>query len=62
MFACVQPPPRRPLNFAEAHENDEEKQFRRVFHQLAGDVSYYINIISIFDTDVYPVVVAQIKR
>ncbi|KAE8294874.1 Calpain small subunit 1 [Larimichthys crocea] len=31
------PPPRRPLNFAEAHENDEEKQFRKVFHQLAGD-------------------------
>ncbi|XP_029302815.1 calpain small subunit 1b isoform X1 [Cottoperca gobio] len=31
------PPPRRPLNFAEAHENDEEKQFRRVFQQLAGD-------------------------
>ncbi|XP_030007395.1 calpain small subunit 1b [Sphaeramia orbicularis] len=31
------PPPRRPLNFAEAHENEEEKQFRRVFHQLAGD-------------------------
>ncbi|KAL3057832.1 hypothetical protein OYC64_008143 [Pagothenia borchgrevinki] len=31
------PPQRRPLNFAEAHENDEEKQFRRVFQQLAGD-------------------------
>lgn len=31
------PPPRRPLNFAEAHESDEEKQFRKVFHQLAGD-------------------------
>ncbi|XP_039985805.1 calpain small subunit 1b isoform X1 [Xiphias gladius] len=31
------PPPRRPLNFAETHENDEEKQFRRVFQQLAGD-------------------------
>ncbi|MEQ2277467.1 hypothetical protein XENORESO_003118, partial [Xenotaenia resolanae] len=30
------PPPRRPLN-AEANENDEEKQFRRVFQQLAGD-------------------------
>lgn len=36
---CVQPPPRRPLNFAEAHENEEEKQFRRIFQQLAGDVS-----------------------
>uniref|UniRef100_A0A3Q3WKB1 EF-hand domain-containing protein n=1 Tax=Mola mola TaxID=94237 RepID=A0A3Q3WKB1_MOLML len=34
---CVQPPPRRPLNFAEAHENEEEKQFRRIFQQLAGD-------------------------
>lgn len=31
------PPPRRPLNFQAAHENDEEKQFRRVFQQLAGD-------------------------
>ncbi|XP_058489362.1 calpain small subunit 1b [Solea solea] len=31
------PPPRRPLNFAEAHENDEEKQFRKVFQQIAGD-------------------------
>uniref|UniRef100_A0A096M1A5 Calpain small subunit 1 n=1 Tax=Poecilia formosa TaxID=48698 RepID=A0A096M1A5_POEFO len=32
------PPPRRPLNYAEAHENDEEKQFRKVFQQLAGDI------------------------
>ncbi|XP_060941607.1 calpain small subunit 1a [Limanda limanda] len=31
------PPPRRPLAYAEQHENDEEKQFRRVFQQLAGD-------------------------
>ncbi|XP_062261787.1 calpain small subunit 1a [Platichthys flesus] len=31
------PPPRRPLAYAEQHENDEEKQFRRVFKQLAGD-------------------------
>ncbi|KAI3354387.1 hypothetical protein L3Q82_018500 [Scortum barcoo] len=31
------PPPRRPLNFAKAQESDEEKQFRRVFKQLAGD-------------------------
>uniref|UniRef100_A0A3B4Y4W2 Calpain small subunit 1-like n=1 Tax=Seriola lalandi dorsalis TaxID=1841481 RepID=A0A3B4Y4W2_SERLL len=31
------PPPRRPLNFAESHENDEEKQFRKVFKQLAGE-------------------------
>ena len=36
---CLQPPPRRPLNFAETHETEEEKQFRRVFKQLAGDVS-----------------------
>ncbi|KAM8853235.1 calpain small subunit 1b [Synchiropus picturatus] len=34
---CDPPPPRRPINFAEAHESDEEKQFRRVFQQLAGD-------------------------
>ncbi|CAN9493068.1 unnamed protein product [Ophioblennius macclurei] len=31
------PPPRRPLQFEEAHENEEEKQFRRVFKQLAGE-------------------------
>ncbi|XP_035034346.1 calpain small subunit 1a [Hippoglossus stenolepis] len=31
------PPPRRPLAYAEQHENDEEKQFRKVFQQLAGD-------------------------
>ncbi|XP_008295585.1 calpain small subunit 1a [Stegastes partitus] len=31
------PPPRRPLAYAEQHESDEEKQFRRVFQQLAGD-------------------------
>uniref|UniRef100_A0A3P9P5L4 Calpain, small subunit 1 a n=1 Tax=Poecilia reticulata TaxID=8081 RepID=A0A3P9P5L4_POERE len=31
------PPPRRPTVYAEQHENDEEKQFRRVFQQLAGD-------------------------
>lgn len=34
-----QPPPRRPVAYAEHHESDEEKQFRRVFQQLAGDVS-----------------------
>ncbi|XP_031159938.1 calpain small subunit 1b [Sander lucioperca] len=31
------PPPRRPLNFAESHDTEEDKQFRRVFQQLAGD-------------------------
>lgn len=31
------PPPRRPLNFAETHETEEEKRFRRLFSQLAGD-------------------------
>uniref|UniRef100_A0A8C7XXS0 Calpain small subunit 1 n=1 Tax=Oryzias sinensis TaxID=183150 RepID=A0A8C7XXS0_9TELE len=31
------PPPRRPQHFAESNENEEEKQFRRVFQQLAGD-------------------------
>nr|XP_057935633.1 calpain small subunit 1b isoform X2 [Doryrhamphus excisus] len=31
------PAPRRPLAFEEAHENDEEKQFRQVFKQLAGE-------------------------
>ncbi|XP_077466869.1 calpain small subunit 1-like isoform X1 [Stigmatopora argus] len=33
------PPPRRPLAFEEAHENDEEKAFRRAFKKLAGEVS-----------------------
>uniref|UniRef100_A0A3Q0R8E9 Calpain small subunit 1 n=1 Tax=Amphilophus citrinellus TaxID=61819 RepID=A0A3Q0R8E9_AMPCI len=36
-FFCVQPPPRRPLNFAQANESEEEKRFRNVFQQLAGD-------------------------
>ncbi|XP_026233113.1 calpain small subunit 1b [Anabas testudineus] len=31
------PPPRRPLHASQIQENDEEKQFRRVFQQLAGD-------------------------
>ncbi|XP_034405707.1 calpain small subunit 1a [Cyclopterus lumpus] len=31
------PPPRRPVVYAEQHESDEEKQFRRVFQQLAGE-------------------------
>lgn len=42
MFAdasALQPPPRRPLAYAEHNENDEEKQFRAVFQKLAGDVS-----------------------
>uniref|UniRef100_A0A3B3Z1V0 EF-hand domain-containing protein n=1 Tax=Poecilia mexicana TaxID=48701 RepID=A0A3B3Z1V0_9TELE len=48
------PPPRRPLNYAEAHENDEEKQFRKVFQQLAGDVSFitlYRLLFSCFSSD-----------
>uniref|UniRef100_A0A8C7RQX3 Calpain, small subunit 1 b n=1 Tax=Oncorhynchus mykiss TaxID=8022 RepID=A0A8C7RQX3_ONCMY len=31
------PPPRRPLAYVEQNENDEERQFRKVFQQLAGD-------------------------
>ncbi|KPP57808.1 hypothetical protein Z043_124428, partial [Scleropages formosus] len=31
------PPPRRPLAYAEQNETEEERQFRRVFQQLAGD-------------------------
>ncbi|XP_078121656.1 calpain small subunit 1a isoform X1 [Sander vitreus] len=31
------PPPRRPVQYAEQSESSEEKQFRRVFQQLAGD-------------------------
>uniref|UniRef100_A0A3B5M4P2 Calpain, small subunit 1 a n=1 Tax=Xiphophorus couchianus TaxID=32473 RepID=A0A3B5M4P2_9TELE len=32
-----QPPARQPAVYAEKHESDEEKQFRKVFQQLAGD-------------------------
>ncbi|XP_029704248.1 calpain small subunit 1a [Takifugu rubripes] len=31
------PPPRRPAVYAEQNESDEERQFRKVFQQLAGD-------------------------
>ncbi|XP_076847118.1 calpain small subunit 1a [Brachyhypopomus gauderio] len=31
------PPPRRPYSYAVANENDEERQFRKVFQQIAGD-------------------------
>ncbi|KAK7904271.1 hypothetical protein WMY93_016878 [Mugilogobius chulae] len=31
------PPPRRPMAYAEQHESDEERQFRKVFQQLAGE-------------------------
>lgn len=31
------PPPRRPLAYSNPNETDEERQFRKVFQQLAGD-------------------------
>lgn len=31
------PPPRRPLNYAQSNDTEEEKQFRKVFQQLAGE-------------------------
>ncbi|XP_051963546.1 calpain small subunit 1b [Xyrauchen texanus] len=31
------PPPKRPLAYANQNESEEEKQFRKVFKQLAGD-------------------------
>ncbi|XP_018597437.1 calpain small subunit 1-like [Scleropages formosus] len=31
------PPPRRPLAYAEQNETEEERQFRKIFKQLAGD-------------------------
>ncbi|XP_029029767.1 calpain small subunit 1a [Betta splendens] len=31
------PPPRMPVQYAEQRESDEERQFRKVFQQLAGD-------------------------
>ncbi|KAL0994647.1 hypothetical protein UPYG_G00125310 [Umbra pygmaea] len=37
-FMPTDPPaPRRPLAYAEQNESDEERQFRKVFQQLAGD-------------------------
>uniref|UniRef100_A0AAY5JWE3 EF-hand domain-containing protein n=1 Tax=Esox lucius TaxID=8010 RepID=A0AAY5JWE3_ESOLU len=36
-FVPDPPPPRRPLAYAEQNESDEERQFRKVFQQLAGD-------------------------
>ncbi|KAM3615801.1 uncharacterized protein V6R79_008075 [Siganus canaliculatus] len=36
-FPSDPPKPRPPLHFAEAHESEEEKQFRKVFQQLAGE-------------------------
>ncbi|XP_075876078.1 calpain small subunit 1a [Nelusetta ayraudi] len=37
-FLPTDPPPqRRPAVYAEQHESDEERQFRQVFKQLAGD-------------------------
>ncbi|XP_029374259.1 calpain small subunit 1b [Echeneis naucrates] len=37
-FIPSEPPqPRRPLNFTPSNETEEEKQFRRVFQQLAGN-------------------------
>ncbi|XP_017315398.1 calpain small subunit 1a [Ictalurus punctatus] len=37
-FVPSEPPPaRRPLAYVQANENDEERQFRKVFQQLAGD-------------------------
>ncbi|XP_049433604.1 calpain small subunit 1-like [Epinephelus fuscoguttatus] len=36
-FQSSDPPPCRPVQFAESHESEEEKQFRRVFKQLAGE-------------------------
>lgn len=47
-----QPPPRRPLAYANQNETDEERQFRKVFQQLAGDVSrpvltsYFLSVLS----------------
>ncbi|TSO37083.1 Calpain small subunit 1 [Bagarius yarrelli] len=32
------PPPRRPLAYVQANESDEERKFRGVFQQLAGDL------------------------
>ncbi|KAI5630371.1 calpain small subunit 1, partial [Silurus asotus] len=37
-FVPANPPPqRRPLAYVQANESDEERQFRKVFQQLAGD-------------------------
>lgn len=39
------PPPRRPtLNAAASNESDEDRQFRKVFQQLAGDVNTLLTL------------------
>lgn len=43
-----QPPARRPLAYAEVNESEEEKQFRKVFQQLAGEVSIRQTNIQIY--------------
>ncbi len=48
-----QPPARRPLAYAEVNESEEEKQFRKVFQQLAGEVSIRQTNIHIYtNTDI----------
>lgn len=47
----VKPPPRRPAVYAEQNESDEERQFRKVFQQLAGDVStvpQFFTLLNVF--------------
>lgn len=39
VYCLMKPPPRRPAVFAEQNESEEERQFRKVFQQLAGGVS-----------------------
>ncbi|XP_075871034.1 calpain small subunit 1-like [Nelusetta ayraudi] len=36
-FPSAPPPPRRPLYYAETNESDEDRKFRAIFKQLAGD-------------------------
>lgn len=46
----MKPPPRRPAVFAEQNESEEERQFRKVFQQLAGDVSAVLPSANSFST------------
>lgn len=48
VYCVMKPPPRRPTVFAEQNESEEEKQFRKVFQQLAGDVSAVRTLPSTF--------------
>lgn len=59
----MKPPPRRPAVFAQQNESEEERQFRKVFQQLAGDVGdvwliscslFYFDVVLVFMSHLLP--------